>query len=94
MTFQIPAISDRDAALIKDQTQERRLRKKLPAGGWVLMTSYVFKSREKAVGLMNEYLEHLGSCDLGGCRWPHEAKVIKRGPDYLVIYRTTPDNNE
>ena len=83
------------ASLIKGRIEERKMDKKLPKGGWSLVVPCVFESREPAVGLKNQFLEHTANCDRGGCRiGSYEAKVIKRGVVHLVIFRTIFDSNE
>jgi len=94
MTFRISE-HPKGASPIKGRIEEQKMDKKLPKGGWSLVASYVFESRETAVGFKNQFLEHTANCDHGGCRiGVYEAKVIKRGAAHLVIFRTTSDNNE
>ena len=93
MTFLMPAADDRSATVIDEIEEELKIHKKVPKG-WVWFPNFVFKSRARAITFMNEYLEHRSSCDHRGCETLMEAKVIKRGTQYLVVERRKPHVDE
>jgi len=93
MTFLMPAADDRSATVIDEIEEELKIHKKVPKG-WVWFPNFVFKSRARAITFINEYLEHRSSCDHRGCETLMEAKVIKRGTQYLVVERRKPHVDE